>query len=133
MSLRESWTSNSGQDHTSTKALLLDIDGDGFMDVLTDIGEVRNNHIQPKTLTRVWRPKESRWTEVETPFAPAGKQIAPDSFGFNLHFGILRQSGAASAFSRFVNFIAWTWDSDHWLRDKTIEAGLRGEPDLFKQ
>ncbi|MEQ1861468.1 MAG: PVC-type heme-binding CxxCH protein [Chthoniobacteraceae bacterium] len=71
-------------------ARLIDLNADGFMDVVTT------------KQTRVWQPDTQRWSEMATPFAVAT-------------FGIVRD-GAVSAVSKAG---AWTWRGA-WQRDDAL-------------
>ncbi len=80
---------------------LLDVDGDGFMDV---VGTGR---------TRVWQPNESRWLECATPF-PIAKA----------DFGVLRP-GKVSALLRSM---ALTFKDGAWQGDGFLLHGLENVP-----
>jgi hypothetical protein len=85
---------------------ILDLDGDGFMDVVIGNEQLRR--------TRVWRPKQGIWQESEFPVADAG-----------VRFGVLRDSGMASFVATVDGVIAvWHFDGDGWFRDAAMEKGL---------
>jgi putative membrane-bound dehydrogenase-like protein len=76
---------------------VLDLDGDGFMDVITG------------SATRVWRPRDQRWQETSSPAALA-----------DARFGIVRESAA----SIFAGAGVWTWRGDAWQRDDALATGF---------
>ncbi len=87
---------------------ILDIDGDGYMDVV--IGNARTR------LSRIWDAKKQSWHE-----APFPTLITPA-----LRFGILDGSGRAAAIEtdeRGVNR-AWLFDGRAWVADPSLVAGL---------
>ncbi len=102
---------------------VLDIDGDGFMDVVT-----QRNRYDGKDFTRVWRPKENRWHEAPTPFAIeyATGFDSKFRFVFGVCFGVVRPSGAASVLPLppidSPTFL--TWQGDRWESDPMLTAGL---------
>jgi putative membrane-bound dehydrogenase-like protein len=109
---------------------LLDVDGDGFMDVVTPHNERIGGkfHRLPAT-TRVWRPHENRWHDATTPFD--GTRAVGDPPGFErdseARFGVVRASGAASVLV-LPSLMAFTWQGEKWERDEALEAGLRDTP-----
>ena len=84
---------------------LLDVDADGFMDVVIGAPDRR--------LTRVWQPKEQRWLECATPV------VVSDA-----SFGVIR-ADAASAFTKSG---AWTYKGGEWRPDEALAAGLDAAP-----
>lgn len=80
---------------------LLDVDADGFMDVVIGGAD--------RKTTRIWRQKQGAWAETATPFDV-----------HNVQFGIV-SGGAVSAFSTDG---AWTWKNGLWERDRALLAGL---------
>ncbi len=94
---------------------LLDVNADGFMDVV--IGAAN----QP--VTRVWKPKEQRWSETAT---PANFVRFGDDGGMRtkVALGIARKSGEPTLFAPGK---AWTYrDGGAWQSD---EAFARSLPD----
>jgi hypothetical protein len=85
---------------------ILDVDNDGFMDVVIGNGQLQR--------TRVWRPKHGEWQETEFPVAIAG-----------VRFGVLRDGCMASFIATVDGAIAvWRFDGDGWVRDAAMEKGL---------
>jgi hypothetical protein len=85
---------------------ILDLDGDGFMDVVIGNEQLRR--------TRVWRPKQGAWQESEFPVALAG-----------VRFGVLRDRGMASFIATVEGATAiWHFDGDAWVRGVAMERGL---------
>ena len=136
--LRKSWKPNGFAEKQSSTALLLDIDGDGFMDVLCDYpAPQQDGSVWSATVTRVWRPKENRWRDVKPPFGPAGENLDSKFAGMGRCFGVIHANGAASALfftfiETFNSLVALTWDGENWRRDEPLENGLRDKPGLFK-
>ena len=97
---------------------LLDVDGDGYMDVLTGNGD--------KHITRVWRPKTGRWHEAATP----SPLVLPDGDGRQVdtgpRFGILRGEKGATLFTTSHSFNAWTWHDDRWDVSAGLMHGIAG-------
>ena len=84
---------------------LLDVNGDGFMDVVIGAAE--------KRITRVWNPQAGRWQDSATPATLAGAS-----------FGIVRDG----AVSLLAGPSAWTWQGGAWQRDAALETGLAAVP-----
>lgn len=80
---------------------LVDINADGFMDVVIGSAD--------RKTTRIWLPKEKRWKEVSTPFDVRDVQ-----------FGIVRDQ----AVSAIGSAGAWTWSKESWTSDKQLSQGL---------
>ncbi len=103
---------------------LLDVDGDGYMDVITPYAggvAVPGAH-WPNDTTRIWHPKENRWHDTTTPFRETYiiGSGAEEEMVSAVHFGVVRGSGAASAFNS--PRLVWTWHGDSWQRDKSLET-----------
>ena len=109
---------------------ILDLDGDGFMDVITPQQAWIAGRTIPekKRATRLWLPKENRWHEATTPFDGIGLsavQTEPSKAEWHTgpRYGVMRSTGAASAFD-FNSHHVWTWSGNAWKRDEALESGL---------
>ena len=87
---------------------LLDVNADGFMDVV--IGT------ETTQLTRIWVPAENRWRERPTP-----ARIRPDGL---VKFAVIRDGGSATILSKIPDFGAWTFREKEWVEDEPLLAGL---------
>jgi len=87
---------------------LLDVDADGFMDVV--IGT------ESTQLTRLWVPAENRWRLRPTP-----ARITADGL---VKFAVLREGGPATLLSAHPDFGAWTFRNKAWEEDEPLLAGL---------
>ena len=111
---------------------LLDVDGDGFMDVVTPhFSRLGGMFYSGPVTTRVWRPSENCWHETTTPFGAGERLIQTDPLKFErygvAHFGVIRTAGSASAFD-FDSHHVWTWNGEAWKRDEAIESSLPAAP-----
>ena len=89
---------------------ILDIDGDGYMDVV--IGN------PGAKLCRIWDPEKEFWQE-----APFPTLVTPA-----LRFGILDKSGRAAAIETNEHGVtrAWRFDGRAWVADQSLGKGLAG-------
>jgi putative membrane-bound dehydrogenase-like protein len=97
---------------------LMDVDGDGFMDVV--MGG------PGKHTTRVWQPKEKRWYETATPCPLAIDTAEGWRHTAGVAFGILRLSGGATMLSLESEPHAWTFEDRAWKADDALVHGLPG-------
>ncbi len=96
---------------------LIDLDGDGFMDVV--IGNARVKQ------TRLWSPAMKSWIVSDTPVSLAGEAGA--------RFGVLHADGRPSLLVR-TDKVSGAWHFDgRWVEDKPLLDGLEldGKPILF--
>jgi putative membrane-bound dehydrogenase-like protein len=101
---------------------LLDLDGDGFMDVVIGNGSVRR--------TRLWLPAKKAWVDGDfpVPLMEEGKGGRRDA---GVRFGVLRPGGRASLLVRTeTRSGVWHFDGTKWVADRGMLAGLEvnGEP-----
>jgi putative membrane-bound dehydrogenase-like protein len=82
---------------------LLDVNGDGFMDVVIGSGD--------RKTTRIWQPREKRWAETSTPSSVS-----------DAHFGVVKDN----AVSMWGASGAWTWSGNAWKADTALTTGLPG-------
>ena len=79
---------------------LLDVNGDGFMDVMTE------------SVTRIWQPKKQRWNETKTPVNLAVPNTA---------LGIVKKTGEATLFDASN---AWTFRDNAWQPEPALTHDL---------
>jgi len=88
---------------------LLDLDADGFLDVVVANEKLRQ--------TRVWRPELSTWATFDFPVVLARNPGA--------RFGIVRKDGRVSLLLRKdTEAGAWSFDGKAWAEDKALLEGL---------
>jgi hypothetical protein len=80
---------------------VLDLDADGFMDVV--IGAVN------RRVTRTWRPREQRWQEGTTPVLIATPVKDDGQVDEAVRFGVVRESGTATMLVKAGQTGAWTF------------------------
>jgi putative membrane-bound dehydrogenase-like protein len=103
---------------------LLDLNGDGYLDVI-----VANQNLR---VTRIWNAQTSQWKETGFPAAliSGAKDVNRDR-GFR--FGLVRPGRQVTAFFRNDDSKgAWFFDGAQWREDSKFFTGLvlRGEPVL---
>jgi putative membrane-bound dehydrogenase-like protein len=90
---------------------LLDLDGDGFLDVVAGNGKVGQ--------TRLWSPRTRSWSVGDFPVSLVGA---------GARFGVLRPDGHASLLVRSdAAEGGWHFDGAKWVEDRTLLAGLTSE------
>lgn len=103
---------------------VLDINRDGYMDVVVGNGDVRK--------TRIWSPESATWMECDFP----ANITTADSTGtrreMGVRFGIRSKTGAVSAMVSNEHVRGW-WDFDgrEWIRDEKGLDGLNIEPSVY--
>ncbi len=86
-------------------ARLLDVDADGFLDVVA------------ANVTRVWEPAARRWGETPSPHSAA-----------NARFGVLRSDGHASLLATGKQGGAWDFDEGQWRERPELLHGIESLP-----
>ncbi len=95
-----------GPDGADQGVRLLDLNNDGFMDVVIGHSGIRR--------TRIWDPAQARWHDGDFPAETA-----------DLQFGIVRSDGAVTAFRPVpANRAAWRFDGVRWVEDSDLLRGL---------
>ncbi|MEA3211664.1 MAG: hypothetical protein QOE70_4721 [Chthoniobacter sp.] len=97
---------------------LLDVNADGFIDVL--IGDRNTN------LTRVWDPAARRWNETELPVRFTTSASETGNPNLQVHFGVTRKDGAATMLQKTGSGPAWEFASGRWKENPTLMKGLKG-------
>jgi putative membrane-bound dehydrogenase-like protein len=113
-----------GRDGRANGVRILDINNDGFMDVVIGNGQLRK--------TRVWQPKERNWKESDFPV----ELVERDSRDSGVRFGIVETDGFASCLSRDEKLArAFHFDSQEWVENKSLLEGLEldGQPVLTRK
>jgi putative membrane-bound dehydrogenase-like protein len=114
----------------SSGVRLLDVNGDGFMDVITHpnggIHSTPGRHVPD--ITRIWHPTENRWHHVDTPFDVFYQSVMFEGalkvqYSRSTCFGVVRLSGVASALETMHGRM-WTWDGENWQSDGALETAL---------
>jgi putative membrane-bound dehydrogenase-like protein len=96
---------------------LLDVNHDGYMDVVTANSAVR--------ATRIWSPNPGVWktSEFPVPIVEHSPQVPTQEVG--VRFGVLDTSGNAAALVRSeTNEGAWVFDGEHWAAKPEWLKGL---------
>lgn len=106
---------------------LLDLNADGWMDVVIGNAEVRQ--------TRVWSPQERRWIVSDFPVPivqrrPDGKHVPT-----GVRFGVLRADGMASILVRNeIGGGLWHFDGNRWVQQSEGLSGLEiDQPEVSGQ
>src|SRR5262249_39368753 len=114
---------------------LLDVNNDGYMDVVIGNDKVRQ--------TRLWSPKARAWVVGPFPtrilnMAPVkekGKVALVPAGSNHVHFGIFRPDGKASLLASLDWFRGgWHFDGSRWVADRDLVKELDfSTDDLFKR
>ena len=112
-----------GEKGTGNGVRLLDLDRDGFMDVLIGNARVRK--------TRLWSAERSTWVESPLPVKLIERRAERAGIDSGVRFGVVREDGAASMICRSREQSGgWHFQAGAWVEDPTLLRGLEidGEP-----
>ncbi|MGD9720359.1 MAG: PVC-type heme-binding CxxCH protein [Pirellulales bacterium] len=99
---------------------LIDLDGDGFQDVL-----VGNDHLRR---TRHWSPRAGKWIDGELPVSLVTTGAGIGRVEQGVRFGVVREGGQASMLVRNGRVEgAWHFDGHEWSAAPELLAGLELE------
>lgn len=100
---------------------LLDLNADGWMDVVIGNDRVRQ--------TRLWSPKERRWVVGDFPVPVVERGPDDKHLNTGVRFGVLRPTGMASILVRSENWAGlWHFDGSRWVQQPDGLAGLEIGP-----
>lgn len=112
-----------GKDGRGGGIRLLDLDNDGFMDVVIGNEQMRK--------TRLWSTARSGWVESPLPVRILARAQKSGTTDAGVRFGILRKDGGASMICRSEKQKGgWHFENGAWREDPTLLRGLEvdGKP-----
>ncbi len=99
---------------------ILDINGDGWMDVV-----IANDRVQ---VTRIWQPESSSWQEVPFPGVLRSAENKSSAGSWEVRFGVIGQvPGVCVLIRKGSQLTLWGWHHDGWHQ---IPGGTRGLEEL---
>ncbi len=102
---------------------VLDVNSDGYMDVV-----IANDRVR---VTRIWQPREQRWTECAFPVAIVTDR-AGKSCNTGVRFGVLDRTGRAAVVVRNDSVAgAWQFHGNRWVEIPKGLAGLDCDGPVF--
>lgn len=115
-------------DGTDNGVRLLDLNGDGYLDVIIANQQVRR--------TRTWNAAAQRWIETGFPTSLVSSDPSANHRDNGVKFGLVRPDGQVTAFFRNEDSKgAWYFDGEQWREDSKFFTGLtlKGEPVLTSE
>jgi putative membrane-bound dehydrogenase-like protein len=96
---------------------LLDLDGDGYLDVVIGNNQVRQ--------TRIWSPETGRWTVSDFPVRLVDTHRPRNRRDAGVRFGVFGKGGRPSLLVRNEEVAeAWTFDGRRWTQEPRRLLGL---------
>ena len=103
---------------------LLDVDNDGFLDVV-----IGNDNLRQ---TRIWSPATNSWITSDFPAKIVTNDKNGDRSDAGVRFGVLHSDGRATAIVRNESAEgAWHFDGKQWEPDPSLFAGLNAGGPIF--